>query len=89
MIFCIFRTEFIADWFFTTNISIKLLQPSWHPDADAVNPLLFILSSDNTLRLYNVKSNVQKPIKSFNLVKQSDVRDDVSIADSTSSIFSM
>lgn len=83
------KTITVAERFFTTNISVQLLQASWHPIADSSKPYLFVLSSDNTLRLFNVSANPQCATHTYNLAQNNDNLTGTNLNGSLNSIFSM
>jgi len=62
------QTIAVGERFFITNITVQLLQASWHPTSN--KPAIFILSSDNFLRLFSL-NNPQTASHYFNL-DQSD-----------------
>ena len=61
----LFRTFPIAERFFTSNISVQLLQASWYPNTSS--PHICLLTSDNNLRIYNVDSDPEIPVQFHHL----------------------
>jgi len=58
------RTFSVGDFFHSTHPSITILQVSWHPFSDHH---LAILTSDNTLRLYDLSRDTEDPEQTFRL----------------------
>ena len=78
------RTFPVAERFFTSNISVQLLQASWYPNASS--PHICLLTSDNTLRIYNVLSDAEIPIQVHHF---HNLEGNMSIAGSQMSLLSM
>ncbi|XP_061916923.1 nucleoporin 88 [Entelurus aequoreus] len=49
------KTTPVAERFFTSSQSVSLRQAAWYP-GDTEEPLLVLLTSDNTIRFYSLKS---------------------------------
>ncbi|KAM9318105.1 nucleoporin 88 [Pholidichthys leucotaenia] len=64
------KTTPVAERFFTSSPSVNLRQASWYP-SEADEPHLVLLSSDNTIRLYGLKSP-QTPAKVLSLSQSED-----------------
>ena len=61
----------MAERFFTSNISVQLLQASWYPDTTA--PHICLLTSDNVFRIYNVTSDPEIPIQIHRLTLDANI----------------
>lgn len=85
---CPRRVATVADRFFTTNISVQLLQASWYPTEMCHTPYLCVLSSDNTLRMYNINGDVQTAVQTHRLRPSNDMQN-MSIGGSHLSLLSM
>ncbi|XP_076808146.1 nucleoporin 88-like [Clavelina lepadiformis] len=79
------RTIPVAERFFTTNISVQLIQASWYPDESFLH--LCLLTSDNSLRIYNVQSDSQMPVQTHKLGQM--LENSMSLAGSRMSLMSM
>ena len=80
-----YRTIPVAERFFTTNISVQLIQASWYPDESFLH--LCLLTSDNSLRIYNVQSDSQMPVQTHKLGQM--LENNMSLAGSRMSLMSM
>jgi len=77
----------IAERFFISNISVQLIQASWYPVATSSVPHLCLLTSDNMLRIYNVRSDPQVPVQSHKLMPSDS--SNLSLTGSRMSLLSM
>nr|XP_057935215.1 nucleoporin 88 [Doryrhamphus excisus] len=68
------KTTPVAERFFTSSPSVSLRQAAWYP-SETEEPLLVLLTSDNTIRFYNLTSP-QSPVK---VVPVSQCDDDCSV----------